>query len=133
LLALVPALSGCGAQTCTEIGCDSTLVVSYGATVVNEPYSLTINPGGQTTSVICLADDPDSEPLPEWLDCDANGFEVTGDGANATTISVTVVPLSTQVALIPSALVPLIVDEVLEPNGPDCEPACYQRKGTVPV
>jgi trehalose-6-phosphatase len=113
------------------IGCSSTLVVTYGDIVVNEAYSLTINPGGQSTTVVCLSNDPDDEPLPEWIECDANGFEVTGENAEGTTISVTVVPLSTQAALIPSALVPLIVDETLEPNGPDCEPVCYRRVGVV--
>jgi hypothetical protein len=131
LVVLVPNLIGCGERACTEIGCSSTLVVSYGDVVVNEPYSLTINPGGVMTTVICLDDGPDAEPLPDWLACDANGFEITGDDAEGTTISVTVVPLSTQVAVIPSALVPVVVEEVLEPNGPDCEPVCYRRAGVV--
>ncbi|PRQ07493.1 hypothetical protein [Enhygromyxa salina] len=131
LMSVLVATSGCGEQACTLIGCVSTLEVSYGDVVVNEPYALTINPGGQTTTVTCLNDDPDGEPLPDWLSCDANGFEVTGEDAQGTTISVTVVPLSTQEAVIPSALVPLIVDETIQPNGPDCEPVCYRRVGTV--
>jgi hypothetical protein len=77
---------GCGASVCTEIGCDSSLVVDYGDVVVNEPYSLTINPGGQNVTVVCLADDPEAEPLPEWLECDAGGFE-TGENAEGTTIA----------------------------------------------
>jgi hypothetical protein len=130
LLSLSTVL-GCGASVCTEIGCDSTLVVDYGDVVVNEPYSLTINPGGQVVTVVCLADGPDPEPLPEWLECDAGGFEITGENAEGTTISVAVVPLSTGEAVIPNALVPLTVDEVNEPNGPDCEPVCYVRSGSV--
>lgn len=129
LLSLSTAL-GCGAVVCTEIGCESTLVVDYGDVVVNEPYSLTINPGGQVVTVVCLADSPDAEPLPEWLECNAGGFEITGENAEGTTISVAVVPLSTGEAVIPNALVPLSVDEILEPNGPDCDPVCYARTGT---
>src|SRR5690606_31618153 len=67
MLALASALfavTSCGSSlVCTEIGCDSTLVVDYGNVVVNEPYSLTINPGGQTVSVVCLSDSPADEPL----------------------------------------------------------------------
>jgi hypothetical protein len=129
LLSLSTVL-GCGASMCTEIGCESTLVVDFGDVIVNEPYSLSINPGGQPVTVVCLADTPDAEPLPEWLECDAGGFEITGENAEGTTISVAVVPLSTGVAVIPNALVPLTVDEILEPNGSDCEPVCYTRSGS---
>ncbi len=126
-------LSSCGqGAACTEIGCDSTLELDYGDIVVNEPYSLTINPGGQTVSVICLSDNPDEEPPPDWLSCDAGGFAIVGELAENTTITVAVVPLSTNEAVIPNALVPLTVTEVLEPNGPDCEPVCYRRAGVVP-
>jgi hypothetical protein len=128
-LALGGAL-GCRSGDCTLIGCESTLVVDYGI-VVNEPYSLSINPGGQPVTVTCLADDPEAEPLPEWLECDAGGFEITGENAENTTISVAVVPLSTGEAVIPNALVTLTVDEINEPNGADCEPVCYVRSGTV--
>jgi hypothetical protein len=121
---------GCSAAECTLIGCDSRLEVDFGDVVVNEPYSLTINPRGQPVTVTCLADDPDAEPLPEWLECDAGGFVITGENAENTTISVAVVPLSTGEAAIPNALVTLTVQETLEPNGPDCEPVCYVRSGT---
>src|SRR5690606_31810392 len=136
MLALASALfavTSCGSSlVCTEIGCDSTLVVDYGNVVVNEPYSLTINPGGQTVSVVCLSDNPDDEPLPEYLSCGAGGFEITGELAENTTITVAVVPLSTGQAVIPNALVPLTVEEALRPNGEDCEPVCYRRVGSVP-
>lgn len=122
---------GCGEGNCTLIGCESTLSVDFGDVVVNEPYLLTINPQGQPVTVTCLADTPDAEPLPEWLECDADGFEITGENAENTTITVAVVPLSTNEAVIPNALVTLTVDEVFEPNGPDCEPVCYTRSGTV--
>jgi hypothetical protein len=128
-LALV---GGCGSPVCTEIGCDSTVAVDYGDIVVNEPYTLTINPGGQNVSVLCLSNDPNDEPLPEWIECDADGFEITGELADSTTISVAVVPSSTGEAVIPNALVTLTVEEVFEPNGPDCEPVCYRRVGSVP-
>jgi hypothetical protein len=126
----ISTLLGCGSVVCTTLGCESTLVVDFGDVIVNEPYSLTINPGGQPVTVVCLADDPDTEPLPDWLECDAGGFEITGENAEGTTISVAVVPLSTGEAVIPNALVPLTVDEILEPNGSDCDPVCYTRSGT---
>ncbi|MFO7561266.1 MAG: hypothetical protein R6X02_01380 [Enhygromyxa sp.] len=133
LLAALLVFSGCGGSfTCTEIGCDSVAVVDYGDVVVNEPYALNINIGGQLTSVVCLSNDPDDEPLPEWLRCDAGGFEITGELADNTTVTVAVVPLSTNEVVIPNVLVPLTVEEVLRPNGPDCEPVCYRRTGTVP-
>jgi hypothetical protein len=113
------------------IGCDSTTVVSYGM-AVNEPYALTLNIGGQQTAVVCLSNDPDDGPLPEWLRCDAGGFEITGERADDTTVTVTVVPLSTGEAAISGALVALTVDEVQRPNGADCEPVCYRRSGAVP-
>lgn len=132
-LVLPLALTSCqSGGACTEIGCESSLVVDYGDVVVNEPYTLTINPGGQLVSVECLSQDPDAEPLPEWLSCDAGGFEIVGEGAENTTISVAVVPLSTGEAVIPNALVALTVVEALQPNGPDCEPVCYRRAGSVP-
>src|SRR5688572_10548556 len=74
----------------TEISCDSRLVVDYGDIVMNEAYSLTINPGKQSVTVVCLADDPKAEPLPEWLECNAEGFEITGKNAKSTTISMAV-------------------------------------------
>lgn len=129
-LALVATQLHCSAGDCTLIGCESKLSVDYGDDVVNEPYTLTINPDGAPISVVCLSDDPDADPLPEWLECDAGGFEITGELAENTTISVSVVPLSTGEALIPSALVPLTVDDTLEPNGPDCGPVCYVRSGS---
>jgi len=127
------ALLGCGGPLeCTEIGCESTVVVDYGGIVVNQPYSLTISANGPTVSVTCLDNDPDAEPLPEWLTCHASGFELSGELAQgATTITVTVVPLASGEAVIASALVPLLVEDTIQPNGPDCEPVCYRRVGSV--
>ena len=131
LLALSPVLA-CGGNECTEIDCDSVLEVDYGMVVVNEPYWLTIDPQGNKITVVCLADTPDAEPLPDWLACDAGGFTITGELADTTTtLNVAVVPLSTEEAVIPNALVPLMVDEIDEPNGPGCPPKCVTRRGVV--
>jgi hypothetical protein len=124
--------SGCTDDACTLAACESELSVDYGDIVVNEPYALTIVLGGETVSVTCLSDNPDDAPPPEFLECDAGGFEITGERADNTTVSVAVVPLSTGEAVIPNALVTLTVQEVLQPNGPDCEPTCYRRVGSVP-
>jgi len=130
LLAVGLSALGCGGETCTLADCESTISVDYGSVVVSEPYHLTINPGGDTTSVVCLATGPEVEPLPEWLACDANGFQITGDFADETTITVAVVTVASQEALIANALVPLTVDQVIQPNGPDCDPTCYDRVGS---
>jgi hypothetical protein len=118
---------------CTEIACESVATVSYGSMVVNEPYTLIINPDGVQIAVICLGEPSDEPQPPEWLRCDADGFTITGSQADLlTAISVTVVPVATEEAVIASALVILSTDEVNEPNGPDCEPTCYTRSGAVP-
>lgn len=130
-LALLPlSLEGCDAQACTEAGCESTIRVDYGSLTINEPYELSINPEGPTVSVTCLGSGPDAEPLPDWIECDANGFELVGELGSLTTITVAVVPVATQEAVIANALVPLTVVETLQPNGPDCPPACYVREGS---
>lgn len=138
LRALLPSwalltLAGCGGESCSLAGCESTVIVDYGSVVVNEPYELVIDLDGAKQTYQCLAEDPEAEPLPEWLSCDAGGFEATGDFATTTTVSVLVVPLSTQEAPFPTELVPLMVQEELQPNGPDCEPTCYVRRGQVPI
>ena len=129
-LALPCSLPACVEQSCTLIGCESSLEVDYGSVVVNEPYELRINPDGMNVVVVCLDDAADAEPLPEWLECDANGFRITGELAENTTITVGVTPVSTGEAVGPNAVVPLTVAETLEPNGPDCEPVCYVRTGS---
>lgn len=130
---------GCvGAEACTEIGCESVAEVSYGSRVVNEPYELTIDPNGPKMTVTCLGDpdlaEPDAAPEPpEWLRCDASGFTITGSEADLlTAISVTVVPIATEEPVIANELLFLSTDEVLQPNGPDCEPTCYTRSAVVP-
>ncbi len=139
LAALVVVLALGGAQgcvdsgACTEIGCTSTAVVSYGSMAVNEPYELTIDPNGNKISVICLGEPSDEPQPPEWLSCDAGGFTITGSEADLlTVVSVTVVPIASGEATIANALVTLGTDQVDQPNGPDCEPTCYTRSGAVP-
>lgn len=117
---------------CSLVGCDSVAEVSYGSSVVNEPYTLIIDPNGAKISAICLGEPGDEPQPPEWLRCDAGGFTITGSEADLlTAISVTVVPVSTEEAVIANELVILTTDEVLQPNGPDCDPTCYTRSGAV--
>lgn len=126
------AIAGCGAGECTEIGCESSLEVSYGV-VVNEPYELTVDAGLGPTTVTCLPDQPDAEPPPDWLECDAAGFTITDEvAATSTTVRVSVVTLEDEEPIVANVLVPLMVVEILEPNGPDCEPTCVVRRGSVP-
>jgi hypothetical protein len=134
VLPLVASSGGClGSGACTEADCSSVIEVSYGSQVVNEPYELTIDPNGGKISVICLGEPTDEPQPPEWLRCDANGFTITGSEADLlTSITVTVVPVATEEAVIANEFVSLLTDEVLQPNGPDCEPTCYTRNGVVP-
>jgi hypothetical protein len=135
-LTLVGSSGGCGGPgsgACTEIGCSSVAEVSYGSQVINEPYQLIIDPNGTNILAVCLGEPEDEPQPPEWLECDATGFTITGSEADLlTAISVTVVPIATEDPVIANELVFLSTDEVLQPNGPDCEPTCYTRSGVVP-
>ncbi|MFV8754354.1 hypothetical protein ACNOYE_27730 [Nannocystaceae bacterium ST9] len=134
LLPFAASSGGCiDSGACTEIGCSSSAEVSFGSLVVDEPYTLSIDPNGATVTAICLGEPGDEPQPPEWLSCDANGFTITGSEADLlTVVSVTVVPVSTGEAVITNELVNLSTDEILRPNGPDCEPTCYTRSGVVP-
>lgn len=133
-LTLVASSGGClGSGACTEVACSSTVEVSYGSRVINEPYELTIDPNGSKISVICLGEPTDEPQPPEWLTCDAGGFTITGSEADLlTSITVTVVTVEDEEAPIANEFVVVSTDEVLQPNGPDCEPTCYARSGVVP-
>jgi hypothetical protein len=134
VLAFVASSGGCvDSGVCTQIGCSSVAEVSYGSRVIDGAYQLTIDPHGGTISVICQGEPEDEPQPPEWLECDANGFTITGTEADLlTAVSVTVVSLATEEPVIANELVFLSTDEVLQPNGPDCEPTCYTRSGEVP-
>lgn len=133
VLVIAASSGGCGdSGVCTEIGCSSVVEVSYGSRVVNEPYQLIIDPNGGNISAICLGEPEDEPQPPEWLNCDASGFTITGSEADLlTAVSVTVVPVATEEAVIANELVFLATDEAMQPNGPDCEPTCYARSGVV--
>ncbi len=132
LATLLPLASACSeTSVCTEIGCSSVAEVSYGSITVNERYELTVDAAGQKVTVICLGDELD-EPPPEWLTCDAQGFTLQGPEADTTAVTVTLVVSSSGDVLIENELVSLVTEEVNQPNGPDCEPTCYERRGTVP-
>jgi len=131
LVALLPWLVDCGGQACTEVDCNSILSIDYGA-VIDEPYALTLDLGAETVDVVCLADGPNPEPLPDWLECDAAGFTITGAKADTTTaIGVTAITLADEQAIVPNVLVQTTVMEILEPNGPNCDPKCVVRNGAV--
>ena len=125
-------LDGCfgGEGVCTEIACESRVQVSYGLSVA-EPYTLYIDPNGTQVAALCLGEEGEEPVAPDWLDCNATGFTITGSEADLLTIvSVTVVPVATEEAVIENVLVTLSTDEVLQPNGEDCEPTCYERSGS---
>ncbi len=130
---LAAAGGGCGPEVCTEIGCSSVAEVSYGSRTLAEPYLLTITPNGPSVTALCLGAEGEEPLPPDWLACDGQGFTITGSEADLlTVVSVTVVPVESGEALIANELVTLDTLDIEQPNGPDCEPTCYVRSGTVP-
>jgi hypothetical protein len=131
LLALTSCVSGGG--DCTEIGCESETKVAYNGFSVTGPYDLTLGLGEQVT--VRCNDDDSMEALgnPEYVTCDNGGFEILGEEGNRTSITVTIVDIDLNEAVVANALVQLSVEPngVIEPNGPDCEPVCYVRFGAV--
>jgi hypothetical protein len=122
-----------GAIECTELGCESKMVVDYGEVSANGAYDLQISASGLDLSARC--NDPGSmEEVdnPPELSCSTSGFEIIGPSVDTTSsVNVTVVRVEDEEVLIGNIPVNLTVAEIIEPNGPDCEPKCYERHGTV--
>src|SRR5690606_13448795 len=74
----------------------------------------------------------ESQDNPDWIDCDPRGFEYAGEEANENSVRVTIqlldadesVLLSNEIVSLPSD-----PDALIQPNGPDCEPTCVERRG----
>jgi hypothetical protein len=136
--ALFSSASGCASEAdgeCSQGGeCTSVTIVEYGTTL-SGPYTLVLDIGSTSAVARCNAPlDMATEDNPEWLSCDATSVTVTGDQATAhSSVRLTIQVDADEDPYVVSELVDLNVDETEEPNGPDCEPACYERSGQLLV
>ncbi len=126
-------LPGClGGEGCTEIGCSSEATVVY-SRAVGQGYWLDLEIGGESALALCNAPPmPDMPENPEWLSCNASGFEIVGELAGNNSVLVLLyLDDDDQTVLASNADVSLATspEGVQQPNGPDCEPTCYVRRG----
>lgn len=123
-----------GSGECTEIGCESVATVTYDGSV-SGGYLLMVQAGGMSGMAECNAPpSPDAIEPPEWLSCDASSFEMVGAAADDNSVLVTIVLMDPdETVLIGNADValPADPDNLIQPNGPDCEPTCFERRGTL--
>jgi len=128
-------MCGCAEETCTQIGCGDTSIVTFPRGLVEGPYDLEVTAMGTTWRARCLQ--PASAEAVEnsiELECDANTFELTlPAGTSPREVQVTVVDVVSETVLI--AAVTVALDAVSEdtPNGPDCPPICFIRNGAVVI
>ena len=134
--ALALSLAAC-AETggdCTEIGCESEAIVTFDATI-SEVYTLIIDYSSDVATARC--NDPGSllsQENPEWLNCNGAGFSYTGVAADEGDLIVTIfLDDSEQTPVCSNELVSMGVTEegIIEPNGPDCLPICFERFGSL--
>lgn len=134
LLLLAPLVACAGDTQCTEIGCESEATISYNGFAISGPYDLTVRLGSETYLVRCN-DKGSMEELenPEFIDCDAGKFEIIGDEANHTSITVSIYDIENDESITANNSVALSVEPngVLNPNGEDCPPTCFIRFGSV--
>ena len=126
------ALLGCADDECTLIGCDDTSVVSFPPGLVVGPYDLVIDAEvGQITARCLQPAAPEAADNPPELDCDREGFTITGgDFARMRELQVTVIDVANEETLA-SATVPADVVDEQSPNGPECPPTCFVRNGAL--
>lgn len=129
LAGLVP---GCASESaCTELGCESEAIVTFPAGLVSGAYDLVLEGEGPTVTARCLDPSaPETAENPEGLECDASGFRLHGELANARELVVTVIPyVDGEPGDAVSEPVRLDAIDEITPNGPDCPPLCVVRNG----
>jgi len=133
LLLLVPSsCTGSGVGACTEIGCESRATVTYNTTITGK-YLLRLSAGGGV-DVRCNDASIEAENNPPWITCTGNGFEILGDEAISSSVTVSITLLEGDMdELARNEVVALTTgpNGVLQPNGPDCEPTCFERSGSI--
>lgn len=132
-LACVGGSACAGSEACTELGCTSTVRVDYDAPI-SEPYLLYVTVGERDDMIRCNDDGSlESQDNPDWIDCDPRGFEYEGEEANENSVLITIQLLDAdETVLVGNELVNLPASEdLIQPNGPDCDPTCVERRGQV--
>lgn len=134
-VALVSVSWSCVDDSCTEIACSDTSVVSLPPGLVEGPYDLEVVAGDSTLRARCLqpASPEAAENSPE-LDCDASTFEITAEaGTSVREVRVTIIDVDTEETLAAAVTVALDAIGEEQPNGPDCPPVCFVRNGALTV
>jgi len=128
-------LGGCASVECTEIGCTDRAVVSYPLDLIDGPYDIVVASERGTLTARCLqAAPPEGPENSPGLECDAGGFEIEeSDVASAREVTVTITDVDSGELLADGVEVTLDVVQEHQPNGPDCEPVCYERNGQLLV
>ncbi len=132
VLSTLPLACASSQETCTELGCENSARVNYGQ-LISGPYDLVILAEGETVMARC--NDPDALETadnPDNLRCNANGFDVDGGLlAGASSMFITIIDVATGDALFQNNEVLLSVVGQNTPNGPDCDPICVDRAGSL--
>ncbi len=135
LVSLAAGLSGCAGTECSQLDCSDHAIVSLPLDLVDGAYDLVVESEHGTLVARCLQAPPPEGPAnsPE-LSCTATEFEIDeGDVASAREIRVTITDVDTGEVLAEAVDVTLEVAMEITPNGPDCEPICYERNGQLLV
>ena len=135
LAPLVLVVSGCGGTECTLIDCSDEAIVSLPMDLIDGPYDIVVESEHGTLVSRCLTAAPPEGPenAPE-LKCDATQFQIEdGPVASSREIRVTITDVDTGDVLADAVDVTLEVAMEIQPNGPDCEPTCYERNGQLLV
>jgi hypothetical protein len=136
----VASVPGCvvSTQTCTEVGCEDTIVVQY-THAVSGSYSLALQTSGLAPSSISCP--TERAPLPAasgvFVSCDGNGFTVYPHGGlgsspqGAPSIPLTATTTQADAGPMNSASFSVPLTQTLQPNGAACAPTCYDYSATV--
>lgn len=131
LSATLPGLACDSSEECTEIACEHEAVVTIPSGLVQGPYDLTLTFEGGMSVVARCADPsaPETAQNPEDITCDASGFTIAGERANARDVRVTIAEPDDGEVLAQGIEVRLDAVGEETPNGPGCPPTCFVRNG----
>ena len=136
LAVLAPlVLSSCGGTECTLLDCSDHAVVSLPMDLIDGAYDVVVESEHGTLVARCLqAPPPEGPENSPGLSCTATELELEEtDVASAREIRVTITDVDTGEVLADAIDVTLEVAMEIQPNGPDCEPICYERNGQLLV
>lgn len=135
LASLVASLASCGGTECSLVGCMDQAIVSLPPDLIEGPYDLVVESEHGTLVSRCLqAAPPEGPENSPSLSCDATQFEIEeSDVASSRELRVTITDVATGEVLAEAVDVTMEVAMEIQPNGPDCEPTCYERNGQLLV